>query len=174
MTNETFQRRVLRALFTVLGLWAITATCHAQNYYMATRSVTLSGATDKVTIQQPASGARNVRFKGALVSCSVACTITLSQNGTTASTTALAVTPLNLSPTPAALAFSASNAGNGTTIATYPIAASDIGRKWIELGPSCTTCNDGFTLAPGPNSNLSIAVSSISGDFFVAIYFTEI
>lgn len=165
MTNIQFQRRMLRAFFCLVLAWTV-ATCYAQqNYYMASHTASLSSAVDAVTVQQPASGARQVKFSGALVRCSVACTITLSQNGTKASTTALAVTPLNLSPTPASVAFSASNVGSGTTIYTYNIASGDTSDHWIVL--------EGFTLAPGQNSNLTLKTSSITGDTSIAIYFFE-
>lgn len=166
MTNETFQRRVLRALLGIIFAWVITATCHAQqNYFMAAHSASLTSAADAVTIQQPASGARQVKFNGALVRCSVACTITLSQNGAKATATALAITPLNLSPNPASVAFSGSNVGGGTTIYTYNIATGDTSDHWINL--------EGFTLAPGPNSNLTLTTSSITGSTVIAVYFWE-
>ncbi len=152
------QRFVLRVAFAILAA-NLLVTLHAQEFYYVAAH---SGTADAVTVQQPATGAKNVRFRGALVSCSANCTITLSQNGAAATTTALAPTPLNLSPPSATKAFSASNVGAGTTIRTYTI--TDTNDHWIELGS--------FTLAPGINSNLTVAGSA--GTVSVSIYYVEI
>ncbi len=147
--------------------WCAAAKCHAQqNYYMVSHTASLSTAVDAVTVQQPVSGARQVKFNGALVRCSVACTITLSQNGAKATATALAVTPLNLSPDSSFVAFSGSNVGDGTVIYTYNIASGDTSDHWIDL--------TGFTLAPGPNSNLTLKTSSITGTSVLSFFLWEL
>ncbi len=167
MTNELFQRRMIGALLTVLCAWLICGTCSAQqNYYVASHTASLTSAADAVTVQQPATGARQVKFNGALVRCSVACTLTLKQNGAAATATALTVTPLNLSPYPASGAFSGSNVGSGTSVYVYNIPTGDTSDHWINL--------QGFTLAPGINSNLTIATSSITGTSVISLFYWEI
>jgi len=85
--------KLTRILFILIALSAIGSA--QQNYYVASHTASLSATTDKVTVQQPSTGARQVKFRGALVSCSTAattpCALTLSQNGTAATANGFAI-----------------------------------------------------------------------------------
>ncbi len=156
----------MKLLFLFIAF--LTIGFSQENYYVASHTASLSSSTDKVTVQQPATGARQIRFRGALASCSTAattpCVLTLSQNGTAATATSLAVTPLNLSPPAASTAWSGSNVGTGTVIHVYTLTVG--GDYWIDLSE--------FTLAPGINSNLSLGWSSATAAVSTAIFYVEL
>lgn len=132
--------------------------------YIAEKETSLSSAAEAVTVQQPTSGAKIVVFEGAWVYCSVACTFTLSQNGTAATTTTLATRRVNKSPASTAVAFSSSNVGAGTTLATYSVAA---GATYPILLDTVWLDNNNVA------NNLTIATSSITGTARITIQYTE-
>lgn len=93
-------------------------------YFIASKSTSLSGAVEAITVQQPATNSKDVSFTAAYAYCSAACTITVSIGGTAATTTAL--TPVSLTQpvaTTTTTAYHTSNVGAGTTVAVYDIAA---------------------------------------------------
>ena len=154
----------MKTLLFTLALLLTGIRLQAQTgYYVASHAASLSSSADTLTVQAPPAPMRGkaVQMRTALVSCSVPCTITLSQNGTPATTTVLAVTPLNLSSGSTSVAFSASNVGAGTTVRAYTLtSANDYA---IDLSQ--------FSL--GPNGNLSLATNSITGTTNLSIFFTE-
>ncbi len=158
--------KYLRTLLPLLLFSALNLLAQ-ENFYVASHSAALVAGTDKVTVQQPSTGAKQVKLHGALVSCSTAattpCTLTFTQNGAAATATTLAVTPLNLSPPASSTAWSSSNVGAGTTVHVYTITAP--GDYWLDLSF--------FTLAPGPNSNVSLGWSSVTATVSTAIFYTE-
>lgn len=111
---------------SILSILAITLLAQniTQPKYLVYKETTLSSAAEVITVQQPASGGKIVNFTDAYIYCSVACNPTIEINGTAASATTLAVIPLsntlNASPT---TAWSASNAGVGTVVGKFSIAA---------------------------------------------------
>lgn len=112
----------------------------------------LSSSTESLTVQGTStSGTLLVRrFIGY---CSVACDITIKQNGTAATSTALAITPLNLSDASKATAWTQSNASGGSTI-------------WKVSIPAGGEYNfDMSSLLIGPTSanNITATTSAISG-----------
>src|SRR5690242_4256563 len=84
-----------------------------QPAFVAFKQTALAGTAEVITVQQPASGAKNVSFVAAYVDCSAVCTITLERDGTAATTTALTVVQVNpdFNVAATANAFSASNVG---------------------------------------------------------------
>lgn len=127
---------------------------------------TVSSSTgEAVTVQQPASPSASVQFELAVVYCSVACTATLSQNGTGATSTTLATKALNGAPTSSATAWSASNVSGGTTLNVYNIAA----------GVTLTLDLTKFFLGKGNgvNQNLTITTSGMSGSDSTMIQWVE-
>lgn len=150
----------------ILLLLALALPAFAQEY-AATEQVTLAGAAEAFTVQQPATGARQVRFRGAYVACSAACTITLERNGTAATTTS--ATPAQINPDLAspskAVAFTGSNVGVGTVIANYGIAAG--GFITIDLTGMRFIGN-------GTGQNLTLRTNSITGTVQFVIKFQEV
>lgn len=133
--------------------------------YLAKKLTTLSGAAEKVTVQQPAASPVQVNFETADVYCSVACTITFYQNGTAATTTTLTPIGFGFSPPPKAVAFSGSDVGTGNTLKAFTVPA---GATWtFDLSM--------FFLAKGGGgaNNFSIGTSSITGDVRIQIQYTE-
>lgn len=66
------------ALLLACGILSATDTTRVYYIYRA-----VSGTANKITIRQPSSGARPLRFESAWVKCEgVACTVTISKNGT--------------------------------------------------------------------------------------------
>ncbi len=78
----------MKTLFTLVIL-AASAWAQPQNRFSATSGdVSLSGAGTKLTLQQPATNGKQVTMEAAVVYCSVACDLTMAQNGTAATATA--------------------------------------------------------------------------------------
>jgi hypothetical protein len=132
--------------------------------YTALKTTSLTAAAEKVTIQQT-TGARTVRFTTATIYCSVACSPTVSQNGTAATATTLTITPLNNAPTSTTTAFSSSDAGSGTTLGVYNIPAGgtltlDISQIFLASGAPTST-------------NFSIGTDTITGTARIQIKWTE-
>jgi hypothetical protein len=153
----------MKTLLSVLVF--VSLLTGADPSYIYYKSTSLSGAAEKVTVQQPSSAARNVRFKSASVYCSVACTVTISRDGTAATTTAGTVVALSADyRTPKATVFHTSNAGSGTTLFTQVIAAGAtfvFDLVGIELDQSSTA------------RNLSIGTDSITGTATIAVKWEE-
>jgi hypothetical protein len=109
----------MKRLFLTLVL---CAAAHAQvGTFHAPVSVSLtSTSATTVTIQQPASGAKQVTFIAAVVNCpGQPYTIALTYNGTAATSTSATVYPMlttSANTTNHALAWSASNVGSGTSL----------------------------------------------------------
>lgn len=157
-------RQLMRPAILALVLVLCAGAQDRANRYIAEKETSLSAAAETVTIQTPTSAGKTVVFEGAWVYCSVACTFTLSQNGTAATTTTLAIRPVNVSPASKAVGFSSSNVGAGQLLATYSVAAGQtypitLSTVWLEHN---STAN-----------NLSIATSSITGTARITIQFTE-
>lgn len=134
--------------------------------YALIKNTTLAGAAEKITIQQPASGAKRVRILSVTAYSSVAATVTLSRDGTAATTTALAPVPVSgYGPTSTVSGFHTSNVGSGTTISIpYRIAAGStivIDMAGVDLSGSGTT------------KNFTVTTSSVTGDVSLQILWRE-
>lgn len=122
---------------------------------------------DTVTIQQPASPSLVVQFELAYISCTATGTVTLSQNGTAATSTTLATKALNRSPSPSqAKAWSASNVSGGTTLNVYTVPAGAPGLT-LDLSKFYLDINSGTA------ANLTLTVSSGCTPSQVMIQWTE-
>lgn len=154
----------MKTLLLVLVIFAQLMS-GADPAYIYYKTTSLSGAAEKVTIQQPSSAARNVRFKSASVYCSVACTVTMSRDGTAATTTAGTVVALSADyRTAKATVFHTSNVGAGTTLFSQVIAAGStfvFDLNGIELDQSNTA------------RNFTIATDSITGTATIAVKWEE-
>ncbi len=148
----------------LLLLLLVTAALFADgNFYTASYSSILSGTTDAMTIQLPNNSTRDVHFLSAWVRCSAACKFTISQGGARATTTTLATTALNGALPSQATAWSASNAGAGTTIGTYSLEAA--GTYAVDLTK--------FQLTKGPANTLTIAIATFTGTWQPAAHWNE-
>jgi hypothetical protein len=133
--------------------------------YIAYDSQSLTASGETLTVQQPGIGAKQVTFETASAYCSVACTITLAQNGSAATgstTTPASINPITVSAT--ALEYKGSNVGSGTTLGTWVLGAGafqSIDLSKISLG------------ATGTGTNLSLSVSSITGTATLTIIWNE-
>ena len=132
--------------------------------YVLRRESSLSGSTEKLTVQQPTSGAKLVRFESATLYASVETEFTLSYGGTAATGTSLTPTALVGAAASTALGFRSSNAGSGTTIEVYTVPAG--GTMVIDLSAFYLT-------ADGTAQNLNIGTSSETGTVRISIKFTE-
>lgn len=141
--------------------------CFAQEYAV-TKTTTLAGAAEVITVQQPATGARQVTFRSFYIDCSVACTISLERNGSAATSTTLAVNNINPGEGAATTtAWSSSNVGTGTVLAKYNINAG--GSMTVDL--TGIYFNQGNPL--GTATNLTIRTSSITGTVDIIVRYWE-
>lgn len=156
-------------------LWGLSAlgqplTGNTVSTIMVRKNTVLAGAAEVVTVQQPGTtpniGAKAVRFVSAYFDCSVACTFTLERNGAAATSTTLA--PVNANPQevpPTTVAFSASNVGVGSVIASYQCAAAcqvpiDLTGVW-------------FTASPSATQNITLRSNSITGTVNILFKYQE-
>ncbi len=127
-----------------------------------------SATSEKITIQQVTGGKSNtVHFDKAVIQCSdsAGCVVTLSQNGTAATTTALSIIPVNLSPGSRSVAFSGSNVGTGTVLGTYTLSAA--GMLVLDISQLYLSRN------AGGSNNLTIGITGASQTFKVQVNHTE-
>lgn len=148
----------------LLSLLLATSTLFADgNFYIASYSSTLSATTDALTIQMPSNGTKDARGIIAWVRCSAACSFSISQGGAAATTTTLTTVAQNGAPPSQVTAWSASNAGAGTTVATY----------YLEGAGSYPVDLSKFVLVHGPTSTLTISIASFTGTWRPTIQWTE-
>lgn len=177
-------KHFLPLLFFAAGLQAqtqieIANPCVKLQCFVAIQSATVtSSSSTTLTVQQPASGAKQVTFLAAVAQCpGQAFTVAQSQNGTAASATAgsaVALVPIhtiNGGSTPVAatsLVYTASNVGGGTAIApsisytSGSVGVIDLSQRTV--GVAGTTNNYSVTLT---NSGSGSCTGSI------AIYWLE-
>lgn len=130
--------------------------------YTAYKETALTSAVEKITVQQPAN-ASQVRFDSATIYCSVACDATLTQNGSAATVTSLAVLTLNMSRPAVAVAFSGSDSTGGKTLDKYSIPA----------GQTLVLDLSKLYLSSAVGQNLSVGISSITGTARVSMRWSE-
>lgn len=138
----------------------------SSRYSATTGDVSLSGSATTLTIQQPATGAKQVALETATVYCSVACNVTQAQNGAAATATAATLTPItSTGQAPSATAWTASNVGSGTAVG--PILHLAAGAT-VVIDLSRVTMGTG-----GTGTNYSVTVSSITGTANITILENE-
>lgn len=156
----------MRTKLIVLALATLSAAFGQQTHqYSYFKQTVLSTAAEKVTLQQPATGAKRQLLKSAWVHCTVDATVTLSINGTAATTTAGAVVSHDDSATPAVSVFHTSNVGSGTTVlGPMPIAAN-VGQPFDLSGMSLN--------GNGTAKNFTVSTSSVTGTCSILIVASE-
>ena len=152
----------------LLALLGVAGALFAQDqWFTAEATGTLAAAGTTATIQQIIQGPRDIKLFDATVVCPAACTITQAQNGTAAGTTPVTTRGLNPNPSARSIAavFQASNVGPGTPVG---------GR--VVCSAACTVVLDlsPITLQRGsPNTNYSISISAVTGDFSISFRWRE-
>lgn len=133
--------------------------------YIATCSATLSSAATACSIQQPATGANNVRLLYAQVYCSAACTATQERNGTAATATAATVKRVNpdRADTITANVFSASDVGTGTAFVV----------KNLTAGTTVIKLKGLYLIGNGTAKNYTVRIASMTGDVAIAFQWEE-
>lgn len=139
----------------------------SQTYYTATKTTALTSSAEVITIQQPATGSRNVKFISVYFDCSVACTAALERGGVAATATALTVNPINAGDVAAVTkAFSGSDATAVTVISK------------INCIAACAQTLDltglAFKAGQTTSTNLTLRTSSITGTVDITFKFQEV
>lgn len=134
--------------------------------YSITKETTLAAGAEVLTIQQPATGARNIHFHGVSIQSPDAdCEVTIERNGTAA--TGTSQTPVGETPsTPASAAtgWNTSNVGVGTVVRRVRAMAGSTAS--LDL-------SDLWLFGNGTGKNLSIRTASITGDVIITLTFGE-
>jgi hypothetical protein len=148
-------RLLVIVLAVVARLLAQPNSAPATRVYSTFYAATPSGGETVLTIQQPATNPRDIRFLSATVFCSVSCTASLEMNGSAATSAATAATKLDSrAPAATSVVFAGSNSTGGTVINQYEIAAGS------------QVAVEGIGLVLGANvaskQNISIRISAIS------------
>jgi len=157
-------RHIIPALLAALLLVPIASpqkVTRNNRFIVFDDCASLSAAACDVTVQQPASGSKWVVFHYFEVYCSVACEVTVSRDGTAATATAATEVNFNGGVTPTVTAFIDSDAGAGTTLWTFQVAAGEtVGRSL-----------SGFFLEDDDSTanNLTVQTDAITGDAKVLI-----
>lgn len=150
----------------LLVLLSLIKLAEGQVYYSVSKTTTLSGTAEVITVQQPAAGAAIVRGVGIYIDSSVALTITVERNGSAATTTSLAVANVNPGEATAISgAYNSSNVGTGTVITRANIAAG--GSLTVDISKI-------IMIGSGASKNFSIRTNSVSGTVNIVIIYSEI
>jgi len=153
----------MKLLVLLIASVAALAQPKPTDHYVA------SAATTKLTVQQPATNARQITFgsgantTGASVYCGSASTATFSWSGAAATATAGTETKLpgTFQPSGATI-WTASNVGNGTTGPVYNIPAGAtmaFDLSWFQLGTQGTTSN--LTIATSNSCTITFNYSAV-------------
>lgn len=161
------RQRILTPILLLFSCGVIDAQRTAfDSRFTIFRATTLAAAAEKLTVQQPATGSKNVYFVSASVYCSVACTATMSRDGTAASTTTL--TPVAISgigTATTATGYRSSNVGSGTAISVDHVVAA---------GSTVVFDLSGVQLrGNGTTKNFSVETNAITGDTKIQIIWRE-
>ncbi len=151
-------------ILIILGLLAIAALAQPvpSDHYVATANTT------KLTVQQPATNARQITFgsatvAGASVYCASASTATFSWSGTAAANTAGTEKKLPGTVNASGMTvWTASDVGNGTTGPVYNVPAGGtmaFDLTWFKFGTQGTTAN--LSIATSNSCTITFSYSAI-------------
>lgn len=152
----------MKTLLASLLLFAVGAHGQVLDHYMA------SASTTALTVQQPATNARQITFGsstviGVSVYCVAAQTATLSWNGAAATATAGAEVKLPGTQQPSGVTvWTASNVGGGTTGPVYNVQAGQtfpIDLTWFLFGTQGTAEN--ITVSTSGTCTITFAYSAV-------------
>lgn len=146
---------------------AIALRADVAGSYIHYQSAALSSSALKLTVQQIASGTRDLRFVSATIWCSVDATVTLRRDGTAASATV--ATPVRINgwqQAATATAYTSSNVGTGTVIRAY---------DWKGGSSEMVIDLSRFVIprTAGTGGNLTIETNAITGDCKASIVWDE-
>jgi len=133
-------------------------------YYVTTGDQVLSAAGTSVTVQ--ANNGKRLQFEVAVVYCSVACTVTQTQNGTAATSTAAVIRGIQPVSVSTVTAWFPSNVGTGTAS----------GGALHMQGPATVSLDLSrifFAAGSTPATNYTVAIGAITGTANITIYWGE-
>lgn len=150
-------------LWLALAALPLAAQTTQVRFSATTGDVPLVSAGTTLTIQPPATNAKQWTGETAYIYCSVACSVSQAKNGAAATATAGTFTAVNPGETTPAVTtvWTASNVGTGTAVggilhlAAGATVAIDLSK--VKLG------------ATGTATNYSISVSSITGNANITV-----
>jgi hypothetical protein len=134
------------------------------NCYTIYKETSLSSSAEAITVQ--AGAILNIQPIAASVYCSGAADVTLRQNGTAATTTALTVTALNAAPPAQATAYSASNVGTGNLVDKVSIPSGGGTFQWDLTGLIAYASSNG-------SQNITISTSSVTATCRIKFWVIE-
>lgn len=160
-------RFIIQIAVIVATLTPAIAQQQIKRFSTSTGVVALVGAGATATLQRGAATYNKITLESATVFCSVACTITQSQNGTAATATAGTVQGINPTAfaTPSATFWTASNVGSGTSVGS-PITCTAACTIELDLSEVVIPMNS-------TGYNYSITISSITGNYSIGFVHRE-
>jgi hypothetical protein len=158
---------------TVLMVFLAAAFLPAQQQFTwkaSTGAVSLSSATTAATVQQPATGGDQNTIDSIVVVCPASCTITETQGGTAATTTACPSCINGIIPYQNANFgfnfYTASNQSGGTVIGTAVCSAACtqtfIGAVWGQ--PIMTMSSSGTSVS------MTVSITAVTGVAYITFY----
>lgn len=132
--------------------------------FAVTKTTTLAGTAEVITVQLPNTRTNNVKFSGVYVDSTVATSFTIEINGAAATTTTLSPVGISVGYTPNINCFSASNVGTGSVIAAFSLAANT--GLYFDLA-------NVSLFGSNINQNLTVRSSAITGTVDINIYGSE-
>lgn len=155
-----------KLLFLLLST-LIVGRAETTGVYEIFQEASLSSAVQKITLQQVASGTRDITIVSASMWCDVDTTFTLSVNGTAATATSGTVKKLNAwQQSATAAVWTSSNVGSGTTLRTYPFSA---GAGIISTSFYKMVIPRNF----GTTGNVTLSTTSITGNCKMSLTWEE-
>lgn len=135
--------------------------------YIFYQEASLSGASQKVTIQQASSGTRDLVFNSVSLWCNVDATFTISRTGTAATATSGTVNRINTwQPTATASAYTSSDVGAGTSLRSYYFKGNS---------PELVLDLENFKILrnAGTTGNITVATNSVTGTCRISFLWDE-
>lgn len=157
---------MLRRLFLLLLLSLNVYAADQIGVYVLYQEASLSSTAQKLTVQQIASGTRDIQFVSASMWCNAATTFTLSINGTAATMTTATPTPI-AGVAATATGWTSSDVGSGTTVMKYDFLAG-ANEKVIDLS------DFKILRSAGTSANLTIGTTSITATCRTSIKWREL
>lgn len=157
---------MLRRLFILFLLPLAALAADQVGVYSLYQEASLTSAAQSLTVQQIASGTRDIQFKTASMWCNQATTFTLAINGTAATSTTATPTQI-FGPVATATGWTASNVGAGTTVMKYDFLAG-ANEKVIDLS------DFKILRGAGTGANLTISTTSITATCRISIKWSEV
>lgn len=146
--------RIVRVVIAA-AVFVAAASAQTQQKYAMFKETALSASAEVITMQQPASGAKNVQFDAISVWCSAECTFTIERDGTAGTVGSQLGFNINDGTSPTVNAFASSDVGAGSKILIKHTVSANTSQSF--------DMKDVRFFGSGTSKNVSVRFASMTG-----------